>query len=399
MNSSAPTIATALERTRRTRAHRTALGLRRRPDHVRGAGGTVRSRRRRTRVARPERRRPRRDPRRELPSLCRGVHGCTGGGDGAASAEHSPRHARARGHRCSRSAQGLDHRSRSRSPGRCGAAGRDLRGVGCPARSCGADCTCACRRGRSGAPVLHGRHDRPAQGRDAQSSQPGGELVPQDPGVSLRARRRVPRGGTVLPRRRHGGARRAALAGWVVRRPAVVRRGRQPRSDRAAPGDRRDPCADDGRRARRRAGGTAARRLVVAAARSRGFADHDRPVAPSARHVSRRPSSPSSTARRRPRRSSPACPTRNAISKAAGSGRSDSQPSESRSRSSTATVSAVPDRCRGRGDRAGPERDGRLLGGRGRDRAPRSSTAGTARATSASSTTSTTSPCSIEPRT
>ena len=167
------------------------------------------------------------------------------------------------------------------------AAGRDLRGVGCPARSCGAARACA-RVDEDDLALLYftgGTTGRP-KGVMLSHRNLVANSFHKTLGVSLRARRRVPRGGTVLPRRRHGSARRAALDGWVVRRPAVVRRGRQPRSDRAASRDRRDPCADDGRGARRRAGGTAAQRLVVAAARSRGFADHDRPVAPSARHVS-----------------------------------------------------------------------------------------------------------------
>ena len=159
--------------------------------------------------------------------------GVPAAGDGAASAQHAARRTRA------------DRRSPSRRLGpRCSMTDRDpgpladAVAAGGHLRRSGMCCSTTRRCTGANAEVseddlalavLHRRHDWPAEGRDAQSSQPGRELVPQDAGVPLRARRRLPRGGAVLPRRRHGRARRAALAGRFVRDPPGVRPGDEPR--------------------------------------------------------------------------------------------------------------------------------------------------------------------------
>ena len=71
---------------------------------------------------------------------------------------------------------------------------------------------------RTTSPLLYftGGTTGAAEGRDAHPSQPGRELVPQDAGVPLRARRRLPRGRAVLPRRRHR-RRSSGCCGWAVR--------------------------------------------------------------------------------------------------------------------------------------------------------------------------------------
>ncbi len=80
-------------------------------------------------------------------------------------------------------------------------------------------------------------------------------------------------------------ARRAAVDGRLVRDPPGVRPGDEPRRDRTAPGDGRDPRAHDGRRAGSRAGRTAAKRVVASPHGSRRLAHHHRLAATSTRRV------------------------------------------------------------------------------------------------------------------
>ena len=195
-------------------------------------------------------------------------------------------------------------------------------------------------------------------------------------------------------------SRRAALDGRFVRDPPGVRPGDEPRRDRTAPRVGRDPRADDGRRAGSRAVGPAAQGLVAPAPRSCRFADHDRPVAPSARHVPRLPSSRSSTGPPRPS-SIVTCMPHEERHLEGGRLGSVGQPAVGVevARDRRRRRALCPPGVAGEVIVRGPERDGGLLGGRGGDRGGVRRRLVPHRATSALSTTSTTSPCSTEPRT
>ena len=159
---------------------------------------------------------------------------------------------------------------------------------------------------------------------------------------SVPARRRLPRGGarSSTSRARLRLVSILWLGGSLVLLPAFDAAD-EPRPDRAPPRHRGDPGPDDAGRPRGGTGRTAARRVVVAPARARGVSDHDRSLAEGARDVPELPSSPSSTARPRRRRSSPASRTKNAISRVVGSGPSVSPRSASRSPCSTRRERAV----------------------------------------------------------
>ena len=147
----------------------------------------------------------------------------------------------------------------------------------------------ASRRECAGRAVLHRRHDRRAQGRDAQPPQPGRQRVPQDRRLLARRRRRVPRRAGDVPRRRRRAARRLDLARGDDGDGAGVRPGTLPRRDRAATRSRVFMPVPTMLAALIAAQRASPRDVVVAAhARPRRLADRQRGDRGGARDVSRR---------------------------------------------------------------------------------------------------------------
>ena len=192
--------------------------------------------------------------------------------------EHTAGASGARRHRARRPPGAAGHRSRCPRAARRGRPRGDDGRVG-RARRRGAAGSPRPPRPRGGPrpPLLHERHDRTPEGRDAHASQPGRQRAAQDDRLRPAGRGRVPRRGAVLPRRRDGTGAVAHLAGWVARRAPFLRGCRLPRHDRALRRDRGHARPDDARRPRRGAVDAPSRHVVAAAHRARRLTDHDVP--------------------------------------------------------------------------------------------------------------------------
>ena len=197
---------------------------------------------------------------------------------GPRAVEHTVGASGARRHRARRPPGAAGHRSRCPRAARRGRPRGDDGRVG-RARRRGAAGSPRPPRPRGGprTPLLHERHDRTPEGRDADASQPGRQRAAQDDRLRPAGRGRVPRRGPVLPRRRYGTGAVADLAGWVARRAPFLRGCRLPGHDRAVRRDRGDARPDDARRPRRGAVDVPSRHVVAAAHRARRLTDHDVP--------------------------------------------------------------------------------------------------------------------------
>ena len=383
------------------RRRRRGRALRRsQPDLRPDLGALLPARRRPARArARPGRPRRHREP--ELPSLPGGLPGRARRRDGDRPAQPAPQPRRialrAGGLRRARAAGGhpgrghpTGRRARDRPRRRLrGAAGRRRAGRRGPRR-----------RGsrRAGRPLLHRRHDRRLQGRDAQPREPARQHAALPGGLALRGRHGVAGGRPAVPRGRLD--RRAGDR--VGRGPARPLAGVRPRGgarpDRARGRDGDGRRADHARGAGRGAARPAARRLDARADLPRWRAGGHGDAAARSRRL------PGRRADAHLRRDRDGADRHRAAARGADPRHPAGplvRPARARRRHRRRGAGRRA-RARRRG-RRGPDprrqRDGGLLAQAGADGGRAARTAGTARATSASSTTTPSCTWSTGPRT
>ncbi len=139
------------------------------------------------------------------------------------------------------------------------------------------------RRRRARRPLLHRRHDRGVEGRDAVARQPRRQRLPPPGGVPLRGRDPLADRRPAVPRRRVDRRAGDGVARRPSRRAADVRSRRRRRPHRLGAGHGHAARAHDAGGDERRAARPTARRLDAAADRPRRLADRHRDVAPGAR--------------------------------------------------------------------------------------------------------------------